>query len=430
MRRNTNIQKPGHTMANSHHFSTSRNRIAIVGGGSAGISVASSLLARNRDLEIAIIEPSDVHYYQPGWTMVGGGIFQIADTSRPMAKMIPKGVERIHGRVVSFDPTNDRVMLEDGSALSYDRLIVCPGLKLNWQGVEGLSDTLGANGVTSNYRPDLAPYTWNLVQELKSGHAVFTQPPMPIKCAGAPQKAMYLSADYWRSRGRLKNISIDFCNAGGVLFGVPDYIPALMEYVKRYNANLRFGETLVRVDGPAKTAWFQKVGADGSKVVTETKFDFLHVVPPQIAPDFIRESPLADQAGWMDVDQQLLRHKKYANIYGLGDVTNTPNAKTVAAVRKQAPIVAHNLLSDLGRSRGTAIYDGYGACPLTVERGKIVLAEFGYGGKLCPTFPTTFIKGTTPTRAAWFLKAHVLPPVYWKWMLRGREWLAKPVLKA
>lgn len=423
-------KKLEHAMANSHNSSASRNQIVIVGGGSAGIAVAASLLARCRDLDIAIVEPSEAHYYQPGWTMVGAGVFQIEDTLRPTAKLIPKGVRWIRSRVMTFDPFHDRVILEDGSVLSYSYLIACPGLKLNWDGIEGLNDALGKNGVTSNYRRDLAPYTWRLVQQLKSGHAVFTQPPMPIKCAGAPQKAMYLSADHWRRKGRLKNISIDFCNAGGVLFGVPDYIPSLMEYVKRYHANLRFGEALVKVDGPAKTAYFQKVGSDGSKVVTATPFDFLHVVPPQTAPDFIRESPLADQAGWMDVDQQTLRHKKYENIYGLGDVTNTPNAKTVAAARKQAPIVAHNLLVDLGRSMGNATYDGYGACPLTVERGKIVLAEFGYGGKLLPTLPTSLIRGTKPTRAAWFLKAHVLPYVYWKGMLRGHEWMVKPTLKS
>ncbi|CEJ86327.1 Sulfide:quinone oxidoreductase, mitochondrial [Hyphomicrobium sp. GJ21] len=405
------------------------NRIVIVGGGSGGISVAASLLARQRSLEITIIEPTDVHYYQPGWTMVGGGIFSIADTRRSMANMIPKGVKWVKDTVVTFDPANNSVVLGSGSKVQYDRLIVSPGLKLNWDGVDGLRDSLGSNGVTSNYRYDLAPYTWRLVQEMKAGHAVFTQPGMPIKCAGAPQKAMYLSADHWRRKGRLKDVSIDFCNAGGVLFGVADYVPALMEYVSRYGSNLRFGETLIRVDGPAKTAWFQKSAADGSKSVVETKFDFLHVVPPQTAPDFIRESPLADQAGWMDVDQQTLRHKKFSNIYGLGDVTNTPNAKTVAAARKQGPVVAYNVLSDMGIGRGSAIYDGYGACPLTVERGKIVLAEFCYGGKLAPTFPPSLLKGTRPTRTAWWLKAHVLPSVYWNGMLKGHEWLAKPAIR-
>jgi sulfide:quinone oxidoreductase len=297
---------------------------------------------------------------------------------------------------------------------------------LDWQGIEGLNDTLGRNGVTSNYRFDLAPYTWEVVQKLKSGKALFTQPPMPIKCAGAPQKAMYLSADHWTRQGALNNIDIQFCNSGAVLFGVADYVPALMEYVKKYRIGLNFGETLVAVDGPAHKATFMKNHADGSKEKVVRDFDMIHVVPPQKAPDFVRVSPLADTAGWVDVDPASLRHKTYSNVFALGDVANTTNAKTAAAARKQAPVVAHNLLVALGQRQGEAKYDGYGSCPLTVERGKIVLAEFTYGGKLAPSFPTWLIDGTKPSTIAWYLKERLLPPIYWEAMLKGREWMAQP----
>jgi sulfide:quinone oxidoreductase len=249
---------------------------------------------------------------------------------------------------------------------------------------------------------------------------------MPIKCAGAPQKAMYLSADHWKRQGVLKNVDIQFCNAGAVLFGVPDYVPALMEYVKAYGIGLNFGRTLVAVDGAAKKATFSQNQADGSKTRVTQDFDLLHVVPPQKAPDFIRISPLADAAGWVDVDPGTLRHKAFANVFALGDVGNTTNAKTAAAARKQAPVVAHNLLALRGMAHGVAQYDGYGSCPLTVERGKIVLAEFTYGGKLAPSFPKWLIDGTQPSALAWYLKERILPPLYWDAMLKGREWLAKP----
>jgi sulfide:quinone oxidoreductase len=407
------------------------HEVVIVGGGAAGIAVASSLKARKPDLDIAIIDPADIHYYQPGWTMVGAGIFDAATTARTMASLIPAGVHWLKAAVAAFEPEQNVVILDGCRVVRYERLIVAPGLKLNWGGIEGLVETLGRNGVTSNYRYDLAPYTWKLVQGLKSGRAVFTQPPMPIKCAGAPQKALYLSADHWLQQGVLKNIEIDFCNAGAVLFGVKDYVPPLMKYVERYGANLRFQHQLTRIDGPAKTAWFTRTDADGTKTTVEKKFDMIHVVPPQQAPDFIRVSPLADAAGWMEVDQGTLRHPRFPGVYGLGDTTSTPNAKTAAAARKQAPVVAHNLLKDMGAVSGPdAVYDGYGSCPLTVERGKILLAEFGYGGKLLPTFPKWFIDGTVPSRAAWLLKERILPPVYWKAMLKGREWLAKPELAA
>jgi len=405
--------------------------VVIIGGGAAGISLAASLKARQPDLDIAIIDPAEIHYYQPGWTMVGAGIFDPATTAKTMASLIPSGVRWIKAAVAAFEPEKRAVILDGCRVVKYTALVVAPGLKLNWDGIEGLADTLGRNGVTSNYRYDLAPYTWECVQALKSGRAVFTQPPMPIKCAGAPQKALYLSADHWLRAGQLKDISIDFYNAGVVLFGVKEYVPALMRYIERYHAQLHFQHNLTRVDGPARRAWFSRTDAEGNKTIVETEFDMLHVVPPQMAPDFIRVSPLADAAGWIDVDQATLRHKKLAGVYGLGDACNAPNAKTAAAARKQAPAVAHNLLKDLGKITGPdAIYDGYGSCPLTVERGKIVLAEFGYGGKLLPSFPAWLIDSTQPSHLAWLLKERILPPIYWQAMLRGREWMAKPQLAA
>ena len=400
--------------------------IVIVGGGAAGVAVAASLLARSPLLDIAIVDPADAHYYQPGWTMVGGGIFNAGATARTMASVIPTDVRWIKAAVAAFEPESNQIVLEGCRVVKYKHLVVCPGLKLDWQGIEGLTETLGRNGVTSNYRFDLAPYTWELVQKLKSGKALFTQPPMPIKCAGAPQKAMYLSADHWTRQGVLNNIDIQFSNAGAVLFGVADYVPALMEYVKKYHIGLNFGETLVAIDSPGHTATLVKNLADGSKEKVVRDFDMIHVVPPQKAPDFVRVSPLADAAGWVDVDPASLRHKTFTNVFALGDVTNTTNAKTAAAARKQAPVVAHNLLAAMGKLQGEAKYDGYGSCPLTVERGKIVLAEFTYGGKLAPSFPAWLIDGTKPSALAWYLKERVLPPIYWEAMLKGREWLAQP----
>ncbi len=400
--------------------------VVIVGGGAGGISVASSLQARRPNLNIAIIDPADIHYYQPGWTMVGGGVFDAQQTAKTMGSLIPKGVHWIKAAVAAFEPKHNAVILDGCRVVSYDRLVVCPGLKLDWHKVDGLVDTLGRNGVTSNYRYDLAPYTWQLVQNLKEGRAIFTQPPMPIKCAGAPQKALYLSGDAWHKAGTLPNIDIQFCNAGGVLFGVKDYVPALESYIAKYGATLNFFHNLVAIDGPAKKATFEIKKPDTEPTRVEMEFDMIHVCPPQTAPDFIRVSPLADAAGWVDVDQATLRHKTFDNIWSLGDVMNAPNAKTAAAARKQAPTVADNLVADLDGHSPTAQYDGYGSCPLTVERGKIVLAEFGYGGALKPSFPKWMIDGTKPTRAAWLLKEQVLPPIYWKAMLRGKEWLAKP----
>ncbi|WP_438958896.1 NAD(P)/FAD-dependent oxidoreductase [Porticoccus sp.] len=400
--------------------------VLVVGGGAGGIAVAASLHKRDRKLEIAIIEPSDTHHYQPGWTMVGGGVFRPEITARAMAKVMPDFVTWHQQQVVSLEPDQNCVTLSDGTVLGYKALVLAPGLELNWAGIEGLTESLGQNGVTSNYQEGMAQYTWEMVQRLKKGTALFSQPPMPIKCAGAPQKALYLSSDHWRRNGVLDNLSVQFHNAGAVLFGVPDYVPALQSYIDRYGIDVNYQSNLVSVNGPAQKAVFRISDAEGGSQDREISFDMLHAVPPQRAPAFIRESSLANEAGWLALKSDTLRHSHHENIFGLGDVSGTTNAKTAAAVRKQAPVVAENLIAHLNGQPPTAEYLGYGSCPLTVERGRIVLAEFGYGGELQPTFPTWVNDGTKATRAAWWLKAKQLPMLYWQVMLKGHEWLAKP----
>ena len=393
--------------------------VVVIGGGSAGISVTASLLKRDASLRIAVIEPSIEHYYQPAWTLVGGGAYDVKDTVRPTGEVMPKGAQWIKASLCAFAPQRKVVLISDGTELGYQQLIVCPGLQLAWETIEGLEETLGKHGVTSNYRHDLAPYTWELVRSLRGGKALFTQPGMPIKCAGAPQKAMYLSCDHWRKQGVLDSISVEFNLAGAALFGVPTFVPPLMKYVEAYKAQLAFQSNLVKVDGPGKTAWFDVTGADGQVTRHEKRFDMLHVVPPQQAPDVIRRSELADKAGWFETDPATLQHPRYPEIFAVGDVCGTSNAKTAEAARKQVVVVADNLIA---LRKGAALpkrYDGYGSCPLTVEKGKVILAEFGYGAKLLPTFP---LDPVVPRKSAWFLKATLLPWFYWQGMLKGREW--------
>ncbi len=420
------LKNGGETPTESPDFS---HAVVIVGAGAAGIAAASSLKARSPQLDIAIVEPNEVHYYQPGWTLVGGGVFNPNKTVRTTASVIPDGVTWIKAAAAAFIPNENTLVVDGCRTVRYEHLIVCPGIKLDWGKIQGLAETLGENGVTSNYRFDLAPYTWELVKNLKKGRAIFTQPPMPIKCAGAPQKAMYMSCDHWYRQGLLSDIDVEFYNVGEVLFGVKEYVPALMEYVEKYQAQLNFKQQLVKVDGKNKIATFA-TQVDGEQRLLEREFDMLHAVPPQSPPDFIKVSPLVDDSGWIDVDQSTLQHKKFLNVFALGDAMNAPNAKTAAAARMQAPVVATNLLYERGESANKALYNGYGSCPLTVERGKVVLAEFGYGGKILHSMPTWIINGKRPSRLAWYLKEKLLPPIYWQGMLKGREWMAKPELSA
>ena len=409
-------------MTEQHWGPTISGDIVVIGGGSAGIGLLASLLKRDPHLNITLIEPSDYHCYQPAWTLVGGGAYDVKKTRRALADVLPNGVTWVQAAVTEVLPEEQTLVLDNGQRVSWNNLIVCPGLRLAWEKVEGLQDTLGKHGVTSNYSYQHAAYTWQLVQQLKGGKAIFTQPAMPIKCAGAPQKAMYLSCDHWLKQGVLKNIDVEFDLAGAALFGVPTFVPPLMKYVEKYSARLAFNSNLVKVDGPARKAWFEVKDAEGNVSVEEKSFDLLHVVPPQVSPDFIRQSPLADAAGWCEVNPQSLQHLRYPHIFGLGDVCGTTNAKTAAAVRKQIVVVAENLLALRKQAPLPLKYDGYGSCPLTVEKGKVVLAEFGYGGKLLPTFP---LDPTQARRSMWFLKATLLPWFYWNGMLKGREWLTR-----
>ena len=395
--------------------------VVIIGGGAGGLAAAASLLRRQPKLDIAVVEPREVHDYQPGYTLIGAGIFSVADVRRPMAKVMPKGVTRLKAAVKAFKPEDNLVVLEGGEEVAYRLLIVATGNRLDFAAIAGLTDTLGRNGVTSNYRSDLAPYTWELVRDLRMGRAVFTQPPMPIKCAGAPQKAMYLSCSHWEREHVLVEIDVEFHTAAPTLFGVKEYVPALQETVERYGIDVHFGSTLIAVDGPAQTATFKTENGEVTR-----DFDMLHVTPPQRPVEIVADSPLADAGGYVEVDQFSLQHKRYPNVFALGDIGNMPNAKTAAAVRKQAPVVAENALAVLSGKELHAAYDGYGSCPLTVERGKILLAEFGYGGVLLPSFPKFVIDGTRPSRLAWHLKKDLLPAIYWDVMLKGHEWLAHP----
>ncbi|MFM1820227.1 MAG: hypothetical protein RLZZ402_586 [Bacteroidota bacterium] len=391
--------------------------IVIIGGGNAGISVASKLLLQDKSLKIALIDPADKHYYQPAWTLVGGGAFNIQDTERDEASVIPKGVEWIKEKVTSFSPETNEISLENGNSVGYDYLVVAAGIQLNWNEVKGLSDTLGKNGVCSNYSFKHAPYTFECISNLKEGKAIFHNPHTPVKCGGAPHKIMYLAADYFRKQGVLSNINIQYWSGAGKLFAVPKYEKTLLEVCKRGNIQLNFMQKLVEVDGPAKKAKFVGIGEDNKEVETWVEFDMMHVTPPQGPPTFIKESPLANAAGWVDVDKHTLQHVRFANIFSLGDSSGLPTSKTGAAIRKQAPVVVENLIAMMKNKALAGHYTGYTSCPLVTGYGKLVLAEFDYENKPMETFPFDQSKERL---SMYILKRYILPWLYWAKILTGK----------
>ena len=399
--------------------STDHHRVVIVGGGAAGVTVAAILRRHRHDLDIALLEPSDSHYYQPAFTLVGGGTYDMAKTRRAEAGLIPPGVRWIKDAAAEFDPEKNAVGLKSGRRLTYDMLVVCPGIQIDIGKVEGLEGTLGRSRVTSNYLPDYAPYTWQCLQEVKGGETVlFTMPPMPIKCPGAPQKIAYLASDYLRRKGLRHSVTIEYLTATPTMFSVPYFAGPLLEVAKGHGIAVHFNTNLKAIDAQKKIAIFEAKEADGSTKRVEKTFDMIHVSPPQSAPEVVKKSSLANDAGWVDIDQNSMRHKRFANVFALGDAGSTPNSKTAAAVRKQAPIVVRNLLAALDEREGGLSYDGYGSCPLTTAYGKVMLAEFTYGGKVTPSFP---LDPKVERTSMWYLKKYFLPYLYWEHMLKGKE---------
>ena len=399
--------------------------VLIIGGGTAGITVASSLAKRqgSRKLSIAVVEPQNDHYYQPALTLVGAGAYSLDKTRRQEGKLVPSGVQWINSKATAFDPDNNDITLDSGETLGYDYLVVCPGLCLDWDKIEGAAQSLGSNGVCSNYDPRYTEYSWQCLQNLEPGSkALFTQAPLPFKCPGAPQKMAYLSADYLRKKGIGAECDLHFLTHAPGMFAVPLFAKELVKVAERHKINVHFQHNLVAIDGENRRATFEVVGGENSGSRLDIEFDMLHVTPPQSPPAEIKNSPLANEAGFVDLDQGTMRHTRYGNVFGLGDAGSTPNSKTAAAIRKQSPVVVKNLLKVMDGRSLEDTYDGYASCPLTTAYGKVLMAEFCYGGKVTPTFPLNPAKERW---SYWWIKATGLPVFYWHYMLKGREWFLK-----
>jgi len=394
-------------------------QILIAGGGNAGLSAASQLIKKNSNLSIGIIEPSEKHYYQPAWTLVGAGIFDVRKTEKNEAGLIPKNTTWIKDAVTQFMPDSNSLQCKSGKSYSYDILIVCPGIQIDWEKIQGLKETLGKNNVSSNYSFEAAPYTWEMIKNFKGGTAVFTNPPSPIKCGGAPHKIMYLAVDYWRKQGILEKCNVHYLSGATVIFGVKEYAETLTQVVKDGNIKTHFGVNVTKIDAANSIVYYEEKNADGIAELKEMKFDICHAVPSQSAPNFIKASPLADAKnpyGYVEVNKNTLQHSRYRNVFALGDCTNAPCSKTGAAIRKQVPVVVNNVLAVLNKVIPTDQYTGYSACPIPTQYGKLMLAEFDYTNTPKMTFPFNQAK---PRWTMWILKTKILPWLYWNKILKG-----------
>ncbi|MCL6489512.1 MAG: NAD(P)/FAD-dependent oxidoreductase [Alicyclobacillus mali] len=392
-----------------------RYPIVIVGGGTAGISTAARLLREHPSWrgQVAIVEPAEKHYYQPLWTLVGAGAAPLEATERDEASLIPPGAVWIRDAVVAFRPEQGEIELASGAALSYDALVVSMGIQMDWNKIKGLEGNIGRNGICSNYTYEYVQTTWSALQKFRGGNAVFTMPETPIKCGGAPQKIAYLADDYLRKKGVRHKAQIHFVTGTPTIFSVKKYADALMKVVERKHIHTHFKHRLIEVKADDKVAVFENLDTGETMALD---FDLLHVVPPMSAPDVIKQSPLANEAGWVDVDKFTLQHVRYPNVFSLGDCSSLPTSKTGAAIRKQVPVLVHNLTAYLANRPVEAEYHGYTSCPLVTGYGRLILAEFDYSHEPEETFP--FDQGQERF-SMYVLKKSFLPVLYWDGMLKG-----------
>jgi len=413
---------------NSHY------QVLVIGGGTAGIMTASNLLRKKTQLRIGIIEPSDTHWYQPAWTLVGAGTYNYEKTKRPMASVIPKNADWIQDKVISFNPEKHSVDTLEHGAYTYDYLVVAPGLKLDTTLVDGLPEAIDKGVICSNYTNP--KHTWEVIRNFKGGTALFTQPPKPYKCGGAPQKIMYLAEEHFKRSGVRGKTKVLFATSGDAIFSVPEITKTLKRVINKKSISVKFQHELKKIDSDKKIAWFNVTPSHTELNPSDFKlhkkfdligieYDMLHLVPPNTAPDFIKNSPLVDKTKWVDVDPYTLQHKKYVNIFSLGDVTNVPTSKTGAAIRKQSPVVADNIISLINHKKlSSKKYDGYSSCPLITGYGKMVLAEFNYDKKFTPDpkLKRLLIRDSSKEHwRLWVLKKYILPFLYWNKMLKGKE---------
>ncbi len=412
--------------------------VVVIGAGTGGIMTAAQIKNQKRDASIAIIDPADTHYYQPAWTLVGAGAYDYNKTGRPMSSVIPKGCDWVKDAVTTIDADNSKVNTANSGELSYDVLVAAPGIQIDVDGIPGLKEGLEAGVVCSNYTDPKK--TWELVQKFKGGNAVFTQPTTPIKCGGAPQKIMYLADDHWAKTGVKSDTNVIFATPGSVIFGVPDFAKTLTKVLQRKNIHFKPFYAISKIDVANKEVHFTNakpgendcVVNEGNGLSERTEgdsayvipFDLLHLAPPQSAPDFIKNSPLSNgtPGGWIDVDINTLQHNKYSNVFAVGDAAALPTAKTGAAIRKQAPVVAGNVVAMLNSNKITdAQYEGYSSCPLVTGYGKMVLAEFKYNNvRDSDPFLSKFVDTTKENYSMWILKKFGLPYMYWNRMMKGK----------
>ncbi|XP_064169343.1 sulfide:quinone oxidoreductase, mitochondrial isoform X2 [Anguilla rostrata] len=389
-------------------------KVLVLGGGSGGITMSARMKRKVGAENVAVVEPSESHYYQPIWTLVGAGAKTVKSSRRPTASVVPSGVKWIKSSVQEVNPDKNTVRTADGQEISYQFLIVALGLQLHYEKIKGFPEAFEHPKIGSNYSVETVEKTWKALQDFKEGNAIFTFPNTPVKCAGAPQKIMYLSDAYFRKTGKRPRANILYNTSLPVIFGVKKYADALWKLVKSRDLNVNLRHNLIEVRPEKREAVFEKLDSPGETVAYE--YEMLHVTPPMGPPEVLKGSLVSDADGWVDIDKNTLQHKTYPNVFGIGDCTNLPTSKTAAAVAAQSAILDRTISKVMKKEKPDRKYDGYTSCPLVTSYKTVILAEFDYNGEPLETFP---VDQSKESRIMYHMKADLMPHLYWHGLLRG-----------
>jgi len=398
-------------------------KILILGAGAAGTALANRLMTRLEGAEITLLDGRAKHWYQPGFTLIAAGLKPATYSVSENTDWLPRDVKLVEAFAAEIDPEAKSVTTSTGEKLSYDYLVVATGLKLDWEAIEGFStDLIGKNGIGAVYAgPQEAAATWAEMDRFTSegGKAVFFRPATEMKCAGAPLKYTFLTEDYATKKGNRGKIAIEYWNNSKALFGVPIVAEKVRMLFEERGIVTEMERSLTAIDPAKKILTF----TDQDGITHETDYDFTNIIPPQRAPDVIRNSPLpwADKwvdQGWVEVDPRTLRHNRFPEVFALGDVAGVPKGKTAASVKWQVPVVEDYLVSDIEGKEGSAAYNGYTSCPLITRVGRAMLIEFDYKNNLTPSFPG-IIAPLEELWISWLMKEVALKATY-NAMLRGK----------
>ncbi|XP_058451386.1 sulfide:quinone oxidoreductase, mitochondrial isoform X2 [Malaya genurostris] len=357
------------------------------------------------------------HYYQPMFTLIGGGIKTLTDSFRPMGKVLPTLAKWLQDSATKFEPENNTVFTSKGDKIEYELLLVAVGVQLNYDKIPGLEEALSIpkSKVCSNYSPKYVNRTFEALKAFKAGNAIFTFPNTPVKCPGAPQKIMYIAEHYLRKSKKRQNATVIYNTSLPVLFGVKHYADALWKIVEKRNIKVNLRTNLVEVLPGQNKAVFQNLDKPEDKITTD--YEFLHVTPPMGAPDALAScKSLVTDTGFVDVDKDTLQHTTFKNVFAIGDCSGSPNSKTAASVAAQSQVVYKNMMAVIEGQNPTRVFDGYASCPLVTGYNTCIMAEFDYSLTPLETFP---IDQSKERYSMYLMKKDLMPPLYWHLLLNG-----------